>query len=274
MKCNFSFLKRGLFDEAMHAPIWMPINLWLDECAEQLHAFTHQCVCAALHAAMRAGRHTCANRSAIKATDVCIQSGLPFICESYSAKLPFSLLSFTCDVIIFDPLPFLCQWDLSSRFLTLLVASQSPPSQTSQPQLASPWPLTPDPLALLLYSCVPRISIRVDWLLSVGMSVGSICPWNPLGSWFERRSIGELAWAANRGEKRGWLERKLIRWQEGNNRQDIFQTRTREWKSQSNEGRVIRKEGTVTLENRDLIRRQNTEWTVRGQSDVDVRQYG
>lgn len=86
------------------------------------------------------------------------------------------------------------------------------------------WPFTPDPLTLLLYSCMQRISISVDRLHSAGMSVGSMCPWNCLGLWYECWAIGELAWAGDSGriEQKEDTGQRRTGWQVDNRGQEIY----------------------------------------------------
>ena len=187
--------------------------LCLDDCAEQLHTFIHECTCAVLYALMRAGKNTCINRSAKRA-----QTYTGTCTHVHPRCLTFHLWFVLCQTSLLPPqLSMRCHhlWPLDSRlslrpsflnsdsFRSLAVS----PPKTFRPQrplrLCSPWPFTPSPWPLLLYRCAQRIRISVDRLCSTGVSVSLKCPWNPLGCWYESWSIGELAWKKRENKK--WI---------------------------------------------------------------------
>lgn len=102
-----------------------------------------------------------------------------------------------------SPRPSFLNVNLSSRFT---VAPSEIFRSRCLLRLCCQWPFTPDPLALLFYSCDLRIGIGVDRLRSAWTSVG-LWPLNPQGFLHEGLSIDEQAW-----RRMSWKQSKGAVW--------------------------------------------------------------
>lgn len=100
---------------------------------------------------------------------------------------------------LWTPDPRLSMRPFSSWTPILLFASQSPFQKPFDLSACSGFvvcdlsPLTPWPCRSTVACTSASLSIGCP---QQGSRLGSLCPWNPLGLWLERWSIGKLSWAA------------------------------------------------------------------------------
>lgn len=183
--------------------------LCLDDCAEQLHTFIHECTRAVLYAFMRAGKTTCINRSAKGAqtytgtcTHVhtcCLTFHLRFVLGQ-TPLLPPQLSMWSHHLWPLDSRLSLRPSFLNSDSYRSLAVS---PPETFRPQcplqLCSPWPFTPVPLAfaaLQMRAAHPHQcrSAALDWgvsLAEVSVESPGLLIWKLIHRWAGLKKEGK-----------------------------------------------------------------------------------